>query len=403
MSSWANGSTLRGMERRAHSGFASGAVPFGYTTAKVAHAGGEASRIEIDPVASEVVRRIFRSYADGHSQATIAAMLNASSAPAPRPRRERRREGWRPTSIRNILRNAKYRGVWSFGTMKWIRDPDTGRRRPQRRDAALLELERPELAIVDAELWSAVRARLDSVERTYAPSGVTTPRATRRAYALSGVLACATCGALLTVTGGEEGRRYYRCTGAQRGKCDAKRSHRVDELERAVSSISSVTSAALLLAASEARESLRASVGRLMVHSDGSITSSSMSVATPSAPQRPPLSSRPSVPQHYECFHCRCTFDERDVPSEFDHFPVPASRGGTKTVRSCVECHALIDRSGIEALPRGVTSDARKLAERAVGSAFVGTAEEFDDATDGLPTLARIIAAAIVKRSWFAR
>ena len=69
-----------------------------------------------------------------------------------------------------ILRNAKYTGVWVWNKTRFLKDPDSGRRRPVRRPPdEWIRQERPELRIVEPDLWSAVRRRLAFVAEAFGP------------------------------------------------------------------------------------------------------------------------------------------------------------------------------------------------------------------------------------------
>lgn len=50
-----------------------------------------------------------------------------------------------------------------------------------------------------------------------------------------------------------------------------------------------------------------------------------------------------------QCFYC----GDPVLPSrvEYDHFPIPASCGGTQKVPACPQCHDLKDRTGWGDLP----------------------------------------------------
>jgi hypothetical protein len=79
-----------------------------------------------------------------------------------------------------ILRNEKYIGDWVWNKRRFIKDPDTGRRRAlPRPPEEWFRKEHPELRIVDAALWVAVRERLAFVEKTYGVGPGHPPRAGR--------------------------------------------------------------------------------------------------------------------------------------------------------------------------------------------------------------------------------
>lgn len=218
--------TRRGMQRRASQGFATGQVPFGYSTRRVPYQGGEASEILIDDEHARIVREVFAMYADdGLSLASIARALNEREVAPPRSSRRRAREAWQVSTVRSILHNPAYSGAWSYGRREWKRDPDTRRRLPRERAAALETMDRPELAIIDRATWERVCARFADTSTTYTGRRVI-PTGQRFTYPLSGVLRCGSCESLFTITGGEEGRRYYRCSGAIRGKCEVRTSLR---------------------------------------------------------------------------------------------------------------------------------------------------------------------------------
>lgn len=83
-----------------------------------------------------------------------------------------------------------------------------------------MSIERPELRIIDAELWTAVQERLAAVHRKYTRHTaelVESPKKT--SYLLSGILICNECGFPLTIYGGGT-MRYYRCnTNFGKGTC----------------------------------------------------------------------------------------------------------------------------------------------------------------------------------------
>lgn len=67
-------------------------------------------QLEIQEEQAAVVRRIFEMYAAGQGLARIAKGLNQEGVPAPQPPRSRALRAWCPSSIRETLRNERYRG-----------------------------------------------------------------------------------------------------------------------------------------------------------------------------------------------------------------------------------------------------------------------------------------------------
>lgn len=212
--------TVRGMTARAQAGFLTGgALAFGYC--RVPSVGG--STIAIDEERGAVVRDIFAAYASGLSLGGVATMLNARGVEAPRSSKPRDRDAWGVSTVRAILHNEKYVGRWTFGRLQWDRDPETRRRRKRVRTEALVTTERPDLAIIDAATAERVRARFAETTTTFARKGRRVPLHKRNGFPLSGLLRCAHCGELMSIGGGQHGRRYYVCAASRRGTCTFRR------------------------------------------------------------------------------------------------------------------------------------------------------------------------------------
>jgi DNA invertase Pin-like site-specific DNA recombinase len=242
--------TRRGLEGRALAGLATGGVAYGYGTRKLVAAEGKELGSEIFIVESEgaVVRRIFQMYLDGTSIAAIAKALNAEGVEPPRVYAKRRRRGWKDSTIRAILHNESYAGVWTHGKRRWRKLPGTNKRRPTA-GANPQVFDRPHLRIIDHETWTAVQGRLAAVAAHYTrspdgrPKGRSLPgRAT--SYLFSSLLHCAACGGKMVISGGGS-TSYYRCQDyAKRGVCtngcsvreDVLRASLLDELRHRLAS-----------------------------------------------------------------------------------------------------------------------------------------------------------------------
>lgn len=206
--------TLRGLEGRALAGFATGQVPFGFHTITEADSAGRVAghRIQIDPKEAKIIVRIFTEYRDGGAFHRIARDLNREGIPSPRAGTKHTRYGWGASTIRAILYNERYAGTWRFKERQWVKVPGTNKRRPRPRAAdEVMTIERPELRIIDPELWNAVQTKLKAIHSKYTKPGterIANPR--RNSYLLSGVLVCDECGFPLTMYGGRQ--RFYRCS-----------------------------------------------------------------------------------------------------------------------------------------------------------------------------------------------
>ena len=160
-----------------------------------------------DPEAAEIVREIFRRYADGWGKTAIVRDLNRRGVPCPSaykrlhglPCGGKTGEIWREATVSGILRNEMYRGIMVQGRYesvsyktkalravaeeKWIRVPGTHE------------------SLIDEALWRQVARRLAAHPR--ADSG-------GKAGPLAGKVRCGTCGCLMRSLR-VRGRRYYQC------------------------------------------------------------------------------------------------------------------------------------------------------------------------------------------------
>jgi hypothetical protein len=134
---------------------------------------------------------------------------------------------WSNTTIRSdaarrtgIIRNPIYVGRILYGRTHFSIDPDTDSRlsRPAASVDDVVEVEAPELRIVDKELWDAVQARLAANAWTIEPDneGRAMNRAHRKQFVLSGLLVCACCGKPYSIMGRD---RYGCSTRKNKGAC----------------------------------------------------------------------------------------------------------------------------------------------------------------------------------------
>jgi len=226
--------TLRGLEGRALAGFETGNVAYGYHTVPVTEEDGAVigNRIEIHEGEAKIIVRIFRESRDGRSLTTIAHGLNKDGIPSPRVGTRHKCFGWGSSTIRAILYNERYVGVWKFKERQWVKVPGTNKRQPRPRNASeVISQDRPELRIIDRALWVEVQARLTTVRERYkkGEQGRRGELTFKRApYLLSGLLVCRDCGAPMSMMGGLK-YRYYRCqVNKTKGTCANSRTVRED-------------------------------------------------------------------------------------------------------------------------------------------------------------------------------
>lgn len=248
--------THRGLAGCATRGLSAGGRIFGYRTVPVEAAPRGTkhtapARFEIHPEEAAIVERIFRDYAAGQSMQAIAFALNRAGVHFPAQETERgpHRRGWAVSSVRVILRNEKYAGIWVWNKRRFIKDPDTGRRRALPRPAEeWIRQEHAALRVIDGDLWQAVQQRLAFVEQTYGVGPGRPPRGGAHVayspYLLSGVLRCGGCGARMvaqttTRKKGPNVYRYgvYRCGFAKTkgpAVCTHRAGYRLERLEGAL-------------------------------------------------------------------------------------------------------------------------------------------------------------------------
>lgn len=234
--------TRRGLEGRALAGYATGNVPFGFHTVPVTDTRGSVigNKIETHEAESRIVIRIFVEYAEGRAPAQIARDLNKQGVPSPRVGQRHKAFGWSGSTIRAMLRNERYIGVWKFLEREWVKVPGTNRRQPRARNSAdVLTMNRPETRIIKQQLWDKVQERVVATYERYTkkageqtkPTGI--PRA-KASYLLSGILVCIECGSPLTLSGGTNAA-YYRCqTNRKQGTCSSRISVREDVSKRRI-------------------------------------------------------------------------------------------------------------------------------------------------------------------------
>lgn len=126
--------THRGLDSLARKGLSTGGKTYGYRSAPIA-GNATAKQLVIDEAEAAIVRRIFEEYRDGKSLRTIVHSLNDERVPSPSKGagKEAGRPGWGITTVRWVLRNERYLGRVVWNRLQFVKDPDTGKRRPVKR------------------------------------------------------------------------------------------------------------------------------------------------------------------------------------------------------------------------------------------------------------------------------
>src|SRR5262245_17204055 len=226
--------TRRGLRGRVELGKSGGGLCYGYRVRRTTQDGMATGEREILPAEAEVIRRIFGDYAAGVSPRALAKQLNTERCPGPGG------APWNPSTIHGnpargtgILNNELYVGRLVWNRLRYVKDPDTGKRvsRPNP-PSEWVTTAVHELRIVDDGLWNQVKARQLEMRRV-ASNGDPKQfnRARRPKYLFSGLTKCAECGGGYVM--------YWRdrlaCFGARyRGTCTNRLTISRQEVEERV-------------------------------------------------------------------------------------------------------------------------------------------------------------------------
>lgn len=198
--------THRGLEGRALAGFWAGGRCYGFATVEEANppdAEHPRKRPIVDAAQAPTVRRVFELFANGVALKKIADTLNVEGVGAPNDggRGNKVGRGWGHTTIRAMLLNERYIGRSIWNQHKWLHaSGKKNRRRVKRPESEWVRLDRPELAIVDRELWDAVQAKFTRRAKAGAGRPAGTGTSTRKPL-VSGLMRCGVCGGSMTVVG----------------------------------------------------------------------------------------------------------------------------------------------------------------------------------------------------------
>ncbi len=177
---------MRGMVGQLARGFMIAAAPFGYAIERAespvdAECGTNWVVVEEQAI---WVREIFALRRRGTALGGIARVLNQAGVPCPRPSRTGGLRYWRPATVRQLLRNTIYRGVFVWNGSAFSK----ALAKREKRVLTSKEFERPHLRLVDDQTWFLCNR--EGVSRTGRGGG---------RHALAGLVSCGVCGATLSV------------------------------------------------------------------------------------------------------------------------------------------------------------------------------------------------------------
>ncbi len=217
---------FEGQKGRVLAGYHCGSEAYGYRSVRIVdpaspRGGGQSgtlgSKLVIDEEEADVVRRIFRLFADGESVMGIAKALNRHRIPSPQNSRVRKQGSeWCSSVIKDILHNEKYKGVYVWNASRQLEHPMTGQlMKVEKASHEVIRVERQEIRIVPDTLWDVAAARLARMQdrQTQRVQGGYN-RAVNRPYLYSGFLYCGECGQKLIVNG-LQGKARYKCETAR--------------------------------------------------------------------------------------------------------------------------------------------------------------------------------------------
>ncbi|MFZ5619688.1 MAG: recombinase family protein [Pseudomonadota bacterium] len=202
--------THRGLTGKAEAGASCGGRSYGYRSIPIEDlqrrdSQGQPEIAEYRKVIveeeAEVIRNIYRWFADGHSPMWIANHLNELGIPSPRGRNWARSAiyGDQRTGV-GILNNPIYVGVQIWNRSRWVTRPDGKQRKRIERDPSEWVItEHPELRIIDEAVYARVTARLEATRKRgkAVRSGLSTikgPGGRYPRHLLSGMMRCGVCG-----------------------------------------------------------------------------------------------------------------------------------------------------------------------------------------------------------------
>ncbi|MCF6216193.1 MAG: recombinase family protein [Emcibacter sp.] len=228
--------TRRGLRGRVEAGKSGGGNSYGYDVVKRTDSAGEAIKGErtINKAEAIIVKRIMTEYVSGISPLQIVTTLNKEGIASPSGK------GWGQSTINGnqkrgtgILNNELYIGRLVWNRLRYMKDPDTGRRISRLNPPEELIIQDvQDLRIIDQELWDQVKIRQKKQRQNQKPRMPYRFRDQRRPkYLLSGLLRCGRCHGVFTATS----KSYFGCsTRLNKGTCDNHHYIKHDRLETVI-------------------------------------------------------------------------------------------------------------------------------------------------------------------------
>ncbi len=225
--------TRRGLRGRVEQGKSGGGNAYGYDVVTKLAADGTPLRGDrtINDTEASIVVAIFTQYAQGESPRAIAQKLNRGGVPGPQG------STWGPSTLNGnaargtgILNNELYIGRLVWNRLRYMKDPETGKRVSRLNpEADWIVKDVPDLRIVPQDLWDRVKARQIGVAKSHKDTEARPFWNRRRPrYLFSGMIKCGCCGGGFSMIG----ERLLGCSTARnKGTCNNRLTIRRDVLE----------------------------------------------------------------------------------------------------------------------------------------------------------------------------
>jgi DNA invertase Pin-like site-specific DNA recombinase len=228
--------TRRGQRGRVEAGKSGGGNSYGYEVVKQFGSDGTPLRGDrtINKAQAAIVQRIFEEFANGKSPKSIVKQLNKDGVSGPSGK------GWGPTTIygnrergTGILNNELYIGRLVWNRLRYVKDPDTGKRVSRQNPvSALVIKDVPELRIIEQGLWDRVKERqgalADKLDKREEGAFWTLRRPR---YLFSGLMKCGSCGGGFV----KISKDHFGCaTARNKGTCNNLTSIHRERLEKTV-------------------------------------------------------------------------------------------------------------------------------------------------------------------------
>ena len=218
----------RGMTGRVAAGKSPGGKAYGYKSIP-----GKPGELEIVEPEAEIIRRIYRDFAQGKAIRTISDELNAEGVEPPRG------QFWRASTLignkargYGLLSTELYHGQLVWNRVHMVRDPETGKRVIRENPKSEWQYKDvPHLRIVEDEIWNAAQARQEKAARGKRQTGFV-----RKRRLLSGLIKCGVCASPMVVDGNDRsGKARIICSRAKETKqCSHSRRYYLDTVEDTV-------------------------------------------------------------------------------------------------------------------------------------------------------------------------